>query len=268
MRSKNKKGGCMSPPKGSLTIVGLGIKFIGHMTTETKGWLDYADKILYAAGDTIYIKWIQENYPEAEPFVYYYKDRPRIDAYNKWVEQMLEPMREGKKVCAIFYGHPGVFVYASREAIRLSRERGYEAHMLPGISADACLYADLVVDPAEFGCQHYNATDFLLKKRKWDTRSSLILWQISLIGEDGYEKGKCNYHGIKVLSDYLTEYYGPDHEVIIYQAAQFSIVEPIINKLTIKKIPEEKITILSTLYIPPKEKAETDPEMLKLLKIK
>jgi hypothetical protein len=34
--------------------------------------------------------------------------------------------------------------------------------MLPAISAEDCLFADLGVDPADHGCPSYEATDFLV----------------------------------------------------------------------------------------------------------
>jgi precorrin-2 methylase len=60
-------------------------------------------------------------------------------------------VREGLNVCAAFYGHPGVFVYASHQSIRLARAEGFEAQMLPGISAEDCVFADLGIDPENMG---------------------------------------------------------------------------------------------------------------------
>jgi hypothetical protein len=39
--------------------------------------------------------------------------------------------------------------------------------MLPGISAEDCLFADLGIDPGIYGCQSYEATDFLANGRPW-----------------------------------------------------------------------------------------------------
>ena len=66
---------------------------------------------------------------------------------------MLAPIRRGIRLCAVVYGHPGVFVYASHEAVRRCRLEGLPARMLPGISAEDCLLADLGVDPGVRGCR-------------------------------------------------------------------------------------------------------------------
>ena len=45
----------------------------------------------------------------------------RRDVYAHMVEEILAPVRGGRRVCAAFYGHPGVFVFPSHEAIARAR---------------------------------------------------------------------------------------------------------------------------------------------------
>ena len=107
---------------------------------------------------------------------------PRPTAYEAMVEEILAHVRRGLDVCAAFYGHPGVFVAPSHEAVRRAREEGFRARMLPGVSAEDCLFADLGVDPARFGCQSYEATDFLVHGSRVDPTATLVLWQIGTVG--------------------------------------------------------------------------------------
>jgi hypothetical protein len=102
-------------------------------------------------------------------------------------ELTLKYLREGLNVCVVYYGHPGVFVMPSHDSIRQARAAGFEAIMLPGISAEDCLFADLGIDPGRIGCQSFEATDFLVNRRKFDTSSHLILWQIGVIGDLSYD---------------------------------------------------------------------------------
>src|SRR5205809_2021168 len=44
--------------------------------------------------------------------------------------------RGGSLTCLACYGHPGVFVYPSHEAIRRARAEGYVARILAGISSE------------------------------------------------------------------------------------------------------------------------------------
>lgn len=92
---------------------------------------------------------------------------------------MLHPVRHGQKVVTIYYGHPGIFVYASHRAIRIALKQGLKAKMLPGVSALDCLFADLGVDPSYPGLQVLEATDFLVRNRKVLTDSHLVILQVS-----------------------------------------------------------------------------------------
>lgn len=93
------------------------------------------------------------------------------------VNAILTEVRAGKDVCAVFYGHPGVFSWPTHEALATARGEGYRTHMEPAISAEDCLYADLGIDPGRHGCQHYEVSQLMLYRRNLDTSAYLILWQ-------------------------------------------------------------------------------------------
>lgn len=107
---------------------------------------------------------------------------------------MLRHVRRGENVVGVFYGHPGVFVSPSHRTIAIARDEGYAAKMLPGISAEDCLYADLGIDPSSAGCVTYEASDLLLSNRSLVPSSHLILYQVGVIGVTDF-----NYNGFKVL---------------------------------------------------------------------
>lgn len=103
----------------------------------------------------------------------------RILTYYQMAEAILHPVRQGQNVVAIYYGHPGIFVYARHRAIQIAHKQGLKAKMLPGVSALDCLFADLGVDPSYPGLQVLEATDFLLRKRKILTDGHFVLLQVS-----------------------------------------------------------------------------------------
>jgi uncharacterized protein YabN with tetrapyrrole methylase and pyrophosphatase domain len=126
--------------------------------------------------------WIRKINPNSESLMdSYVLGKYRPDIYKEITQRLLKYVREGSNVSAVFYGHPGVFVNPSHESIKQAREEGFNAHMLPGISAEDCLFSDLGVDPGSDGCQSYEATSFLLNRRRFDTSSHLMLWQIGAI---------------------------------------------------------------------------------------
>jgi precorrin-6B methylase 1 len=83
---------------------------------------------------------------------------PHNYAYDRMVERILSYVRRGLNVCVVFYGHPGVFVHPGHESIRRARIEGFSACILPGISAEDCLFAELGIDPSKNG-QSFEATE-------------------------------------------------------------------------------------------------------------
>jgi uncharacterized protein YabN with tetrapyrrole methylase and pyrophosphatase domain len=78
----------------------------------------------------------------------------------------------------VFYGHPTVFAKSALDAVIKLEKENYVTKILPAISSEDCLFADLRIDPGSDGCQSYEATDFLIRRKKIDPTSHLILWQI------------------------------------------------------------------------------------------
>jgi precorrin-6B methylase 1 len=251
---------------GSLTVVGTGIQFAGHMTIEARAHIKQAEKVLFLVSDPIAADWIKDINPSAESlYSCYQQGVSRMIAYKGMIERILHAVHQGMKVCAVFYGHPGVFVYPSHEAIKQARLEGYSAKMLPGISAEDCLFADLGIDPARNGCQSFEATNFLIYKRKFDTGCALILWQIGCIGDPTFSLEPYGTHGLHVLTEYLCQYYDASHPAIIYEAAEYPIFDPSIETVPLARLPEAQISPISTLYIAPRLPAPLDAEMIERL---
>ena len=124
------------------------------MTVEAIAWIKQSDRVLYVVGDPIAEAMIHELNPAGESLSRFYAvGKERIITYQEMVDRILECVRAGETTCLVCYGHPGVFVYPSHESIRQARVEGFEARMLPGVSAEDCLFADLGVDPGIYGCQ-------------------------------------------------------------------------------------------------------------------
>jgi len=252
--------------KGSLVIVGTGIRAVRHVTAESRDEISRADKLFYLVADAVSEGWIKTLNPTAESLAScYVRGKSRMVAYRRMISQMLTSVRAGARVCAAFYGHPGVFVYPSHEAIRLARKEGYEAQMLPGISAEDCLFADLGIDPSRSGCQSFEATDFLIFRRKFDPSSSLLLWQAGIVGSMIYRPRNVN-SGLRALARYLAGYYGGQHEVVLYEASPLPLFHPVIRSTTINKLPTAGVSSAMTLFVPPKL-SRPDPDGLQQLRL-
>jgi uncharacterized protein YabN with tetrapyrrole methylase and pyrophosphatase domain len=247
--------------KGSLIVIGTGIRTVGHLTMEAIAWMKMADKVLYVVGDPVAEAALRAlNDGGAESIATFYAEgKPRIQTYNEMVDRVLTCVREGLVTCLACYGHPGVFVYPSHEAIRRARSEGYEARMLPGISAEDCLFADLGVDPGIYGCQSFEATDFLLNNRVNDPRSSLVLWQIGVLGDATFKKYYYDLSAFSLLVERLQQIYPATHQVILYEAAVFPGCEPIIQPVPLHALSPVGLSAGFTLYVPPAYPTVSDP---------
>ena len=251
---------------GSLVCVGSGIKGVGHFTLEAQGWIEQADLVVYCVADPVTEIWVQDRAKESfDLYRLYGNDKPRISTYEEMAAMMVDGAREGKDVCAVFYGHPGVFVLPTHLAIRTLRKEGIPATMLPAVSALDCLFADVGVDPAQKGCQTVEATDLLLRRRPLLTESHVVIWQIGCVGDLGFRFAGYDNRNLGVFVEYLLEFYEPSQQMVHYQASQYAGVAPAVDRITLSELVEAQVTGISTLYIPPVGERATVPEMVTAL---
>lgn len=252
----------MSDKPGQLVVVGTGIKLAAHLTQEARAWIEAADHVFYLANSALAATWLKQIRQDAQDLApLYQKGKERLITYTEMVEQMLAPAREGAQVCAVFYGHPGVFVTPSHEAIRRARTEGIQATMLPGISAEDCLFSDLGIDPARAGCQSYEVTDFLLRPRQFDPSTALVLWQVGVIGHFTAPIGQQPQH-LDVLKEVLCRSYPHTHQAIMYEAATNPIHPPNIQLFALSHLEQVSVSPHSTLFVPPLAAPQVDQEML------
>ena len=245
---------------GSLVVVGTGFSIAGQVTQEALSHMSHAERLLYLVTDIATKEWLESLNPNTESLYDSYRvGRPREETYAEMSERILRCVRLGERVVAAFYGHPGVFVAPSHLAITQARAEGFETRMLPGISAEDCLFADVGFDPGDRGCQSFEATDFLLRRRLFDPTSALVLWQVGVIGVRDYQKSDLwGPRGLAVLQRRLLDTYPPEHPAIVYEAAQYPICPPLIHSTPLAALTEAPVTVRSTLYVPPLPDRATD----------
>lgn len=253
----------------NLSIVGTGIRIGGQLTVEAVNLIRGADCVIAVMADTLALGFLEDINPSVQSLHHHYRlGRQRDDTYERMVETILEPVRAGHKVCAAFYGHPGVFVWPSHEAIWRARAEGFEARMFPAVSAEDCLFADLGVDPARSGCQSYEATDFLLYARVFDPTASLILWQPAALGDITRSTFETDARWVQALVDVLMEFYPADHPATVYEAASFPLDNSRIDVVPLKNLAGVSFTQASTLYLPPLRAPEMSRERLERLGVR
>lgn len=252
-----------SPRPGSLVVAGTGIKFGGQMTLEALACIQRSEKLFYLVTEPATEAWMRQLNPTAETLAQYYAPgKSRYKTYQEITARIMSAVRSGLQVCTAFYGHPGMLVNSTHAVIRRARREGFPARMLPGISAEDCLLADLEVDPGQHGCQNFEATDFLACRRKFDPTSALILWQVGVLGERSIRESlACRPERLRVLTSVLRRYYPAGHAVVLYEAAQFPACDPAIRRIRLATLPQQTVLPITTVYIPPKPSRGEDPRI-------
>lgn len=253
--------------KASLTIAGSGITFYSHLTHECEAYIRQSDIVLYLLNDPMMKEWINQHAKRAESLdSLYVKYEKRLDCYHAITDYILTCVRQVQHVCAVLYGHPCVFSKPGLDAVIQAEKEGFTTRILPGISAEDCLFADLKIDPSTSGCLSFEASDFLVFQRPVDPACHLILWQIDAIGTLD-NSSVANRNGLAILVDKLRKHYSTDHTVVIYEAVQHPGFRPRIEKVKLSALPNAELKKISTLYVPPAIEMLPDPEIVKHLKL-
>ncbi|CAE6534975.1 unnamed protein product [Rhizoctonia solani] len=158
------------PPAGpgSLTIAGSGV----------------SDRVHYLVPDPATQAYIRQRYLCTNDLAKYYREnQSRYKSYIDMSEVILRDVRAGYKVVAIINGHPGSTASPAHRALEIARWESYQVQMLPAISPQDCMIADLGIDPSMYGCMISEAAELLAHERSLNTLVHNIILNIGGIGE-------------------------------------------------------------------------------------
>ena len=247
---------------GSLVCVGLGMTLGSHLGPLARSHIEQSEVVFAGLSDGIVEQWLTRMHADVRSLQPLYREgKSRMQTYHQMVDAILTEVRAGKRVCGVFYGHPGVFAWAPHKAIEVARSEGYAAHMEPGVSAEDCLYADLGIDPGRYGCQHYEASQLLFYQRRIDPTAYLVLWQVGLVGDRSLARFSTGPAYRQVLVDVLARDYPLAHEVIIYRTPTLPIQQARIERLALGALAQADVGMADTVVIPPARAMQVDHAM-------
>tara|TARA_R110002110_G_scaffold133783_1_gene316477 strand:+ start:88763 stop:89569 length:807 start_codon:yes stop_codon:yes gene_type:complete len=248
---------------GHLVCVGLGITLGSQLSELARNQLQQADVVFFHANSHYLRDFLSRLNPNlVDMQSYYQRGDSRLDSYEAMVEVVMQAVQQGKQVCWACYGHPGIASWPPHQAIRRLRALGFGAEMQPGISADACLWADLGEDPMERGCLQLEASRFLFQQPQIDISAWLVLWQPGIAGDHTLKRLESDRHSLAALVQKLGRWYPLEHQVILYEAAELPIWRPRIDRLPLSALPEARLEQITTLVIPPASGKQADTAML------
>jgi len=102
----------------------------------------------------------------------------------------------------------------------------------------------------------------IIRNRQADPTSDLILWQVGVTGNLSYQ-GEAP--GIQLLTNKLSQIYGPTYEVVVYEAAQIATFLPRIERIPLQQLPQCQLSSRSTLYISTQTVPAWDMDMIQQL---
>lgn len=238
-------------------IGGTGIKSLSHITKEFVSALRSADNTLYLVNEPLLEEWIQRESNSSENLRdIYYSFSSRYESYRNITEKILSELKIHREVFVVFYGHPTLLAKSTVDAAnKAKRDFSCEVVVLPGISSQDCLFADLLINPGDYGCCSVEATNFLSNGVSILPSMHVIIWQPGLLGQLGHEK---NMHANARDEKYfqfkskLLDYYPESHEVVLYEASLFPNIAPRIERVKLSTIDGGcPLNDMTTLYIPP-----------------
>ena len=235
-----------------LVLAGSGIKTISHITNEVMAAVISADLVLYLLNEPISEQWIIKHAKNAVSLseIYFSYDK-RVAAYDAIADEIVRNFNEYNNICVVFYGHPTIFAAPGIKAIQIAESIGIQCSILPAVSADGCLFADLKIDPGKGGCFSIDATELLLYQRPIDSKSHVILWQIGLIGNFEKPSKGFNQKALDLLIEHLLTYYDEKTQAVLYEAALYPRIAPKLIEFNLPDLSKQALSPISTLYIPP-----------------
>ena len=228
-----------------------------HLTPLSRSYIEEADVVFAATSDGIVELWLAKMNPRrAQPAVVLSRRKiARRQLSARWSRRCSLKCAPASASAALSTVIPGVFAGVPHDAIELARREGYDAHMEPGVSAEDCLYADLGIDPGRYGCQHFEASQLMLYRRRIDPSAYLVLWQVGVAGDRSLTRFATGAEYRQVLVDVLMRDYEPGHEAIVYKVATLPTQQPRIERTTIAQLPAIDIDMHATVVIPPAARA-------------
>ncbi len=250
-------------PRGSLMCLGLGITLGSQLTILAREQLAVADVVFfhsnshYLAG---FLQQINPNLVDLQPF--YQAGQSRLESYQAMMDAVIAAVTTGNNVVWACYGHPGIASWPPHEAIRQLKALGYQAQMAAGIGADACLYADLGIDPMAEGCQQFEASQFMFYQHTVDVSGYLLLWQVAIAGDFSLARLESDSRYIQILVQHLQQWYPPDHQIILYEAADLPIWQHRADTIALTSLPQATLNQITPLVIPPLHAKKINHNML------
>ena len=68
---------------------------------------------------------------------------------------------------------------------------------------------------------------------------------------------------LEVLTAFLRRHYPARHQIVLYEASNFPVCQPVVRRIPLSRLPETTVLPLVTIYIPPAYDRPEDPKIMR-----
>jgi len=244
----------------SIVIAGLGIRGRDQVTDEVRRSLEEVDIVFHSVSDSGTREWIESTAAASSDLNDLYTDGcPRIDTYRAMADVVVGRAEEGAAVMFAVYGHPCVLHTGVQLTLKAAAERKIPIRTLPGISSIDGMLAAAGVDFGFGGLHVLEASDMLMYGRIPQTEGHVVILQIAIAGPRVHRAE--GHHGVYAdhLIRRLATLYPPGHRVLHFRLAADPRSEDALVWTTVSRLPEQRWTNSSSLYLPAARPSRIDP---------
>lgn len=238
-----------------VTIVGLGVRNVDHVTREAERALRGANEILVVDTGPATVPFLAKLGPRVTPLyaASYREGGDRLNAYHHMAAATIEAALDHAPVVFAIHGHPVVSTYVPFLIVDLCRALGLGCEVLAGVSAMDALFAERMLDPCALGLQLYDATDLLLRARPLQPDVPALLWGVGAVETRLQSWHPSRPERFERLLRHLSRFYPADHQVAALFASPHPLVPAMERVFPLGELPAHADALHhgTTLYLPP-----------------
>jgi hypothetical protein len=174
-----------------------------------------------------------------------------MKVYLSMAEEVVQEAMRSRRVAVVLYGHPIVGSTISQMIFNRAAAQSVSVQARAAISSLDCLFADIGFDPAIEGALILDASQVSHRKNLFGADISLVLLQIGLTGI--YHVPSLTMPLRPVLEPLvlrLTNTYGPEHSVMLYEAPVHILLQPRLKWCRLTDLSAQTMTLATTLFVP------------------
>jgi len=244
------------PPRHQrdITIIGLGIMTVDHITREAENALSAANEVLYVDTGVATHSFLSSRCTSVTSLFAdsYAEGRTRVESYEYMAARVLDAALRNPPVVFAIQGHPLVFCQPPFLIDNLAKLFGLGVKICPGISAIDTITVDLGFDPCTEGLQLYEATDLLLRERPLQPDVPALVWQVGAVESRLHTAKASSPKRFLRFQEYLLNFYPPEHTLIAVYSSPFPTMPATSFRFTVAEISAQAPYLHPglTLFIP------------------